>query len=209
MVAGLFPNSYSAVPNSTAGTFLALSLALNLRVTGALRNTCQRNLSCQVKIWTTTITSSLKSLILCRNVRIKCHIGNEWLSISLQMDGEGLLNDELPNCWECPKCYKGDETEKGQVRSEYSAPFYHRKASFCYTVLIYMERLNAPFFCTWAFGEFRWLWCSESWTCLHTLGRLSRWCVRSHSLAGEHQGELFHWAKYLYLETGTVDTILS
>ncbi|NXY38607.1 KDM2A demethylase, partial [Pomatorhinus ruficollis] len=36
--------------------------------------------------------------------------------LSLQMDGEGLLNDELPNCWECPKCYQGDDTEKGQVR---------------------------------------------------------------------------------------------
>ncbi|NXT25229.1 KDM2A demethylase, partial [Syrrhaptes paradoxus] len=34
----------------------------------------------------------------------------------LQMDGEGLLNDELPNCWECPKCYQGDDTEKGQKR---------------------------------------------------------------------------------------------
>uniref|UniRef100_A0A803TJL2 [histone H3]-dimethyl-L-lysine(36) demethylase n=1 Tax=Anolis carolinensis TaxID=28377 RepID=A0A803TJL2_ANOCA len=34
----------------------------------------------------------------------------------LAMDGEGLLNDELPNCWECPKCYKGDEAEKGQKR---------------------------------------------------------------------------------------------
>lgn len=32
------------------------------------------------------------------------------------MDGEGLLNEELPNCWECPKCYKGDEVEKGQVK---------------------------------------------------------------------------------------------
>lgn len=37
--------------------------------------------------------------------------------LSFQMDGEGLLNDELPNCWECPKCYQGDDTEKGQVRS--------------------------------------------------------------------------------------------
>lgn len=37
---------------------------------------------------------------------------------SLQMDGEGLLNDELPNCWECPKCYQGDDTEKGQVGGE-------------------------------------------------------------------------------------------
>lgn len=38
--------------------------------------------------------------------------------LSLQMDGEGLLNDELPNCWECPKCYQGDDSEKGQVRSK-------------------------------------------------------------------------------------------
>lgn len=37
--------------------------------------------------------------------------------LSLQMDGEGLLNDELPNCWECPKCYQGDDAEKGQVGS--------------------------------------------------------------------------------------------
>lgn len=37
---------------------------------------------------------------------------------SWQMDGEGLLNDELPNCWECPKCYQGDDAEKGQVRDE-------------------------------------------------------------------------------------------
>ena len=32
------------------------------------------------------------------------------------MDGEGLLNEELPNCWECPKCYQEDSSEKTQVR---------------------------------------------------------------------------------------------
>lgn len=32
------------------------------------------------------------------------------------MDGEGLLNEELPNCWECPKCYQEDNAEKAQVR---------------------------------------------------------------------------------------------
>lgn len=32
------------------------------------------------------------------------------------MDGEGLLNEELPNCWECPKCYQEDNSEKAQVR---------------------------------------------------------------------------------------------
>uniref|UniRef100_A0A8D2NJ53 [histone H3]-dimethyl-L-lysine(36) demethylase n=1 Tax=Zosterops lateralis melanops TaxID=1220523 RepID=A0A8D2NJ53_ZOSLA len=49
---------------------------------------------------------------------MECCICNEIVHPGcLQMDGEGLLNDELPNCWECPKCYQGDDTEKGQVRS--------------------------------------------------------------------------------------------
>nr|XP_028595258.1 lysine-specific demethylase 2A isoform X2 [Podarcis muralis] len=48
---------------------------------------------------------------------MECCICNEIVHPGcLQMDGEGLLNDELPNCWECPKCYKGDESEKGQKR---------------------------------------------------------------------------------------------
>uniref|UniRef100_A0A2D4IQD5 CXXC-type domain-containing protein n=1 Tax=Micrurus lemniscatus lemniscatus TaxID=129467 RepID=A0A2D4IQD5_MICLE len=48
---------------------------------------------------------------------MECCICNEIVHPGcLQMDGEGLLNEELPNCWECPKCYKGDEAEKGQVR---------------------------------------------------------------------------------------------
>ncbi|KAM3852083.1 lysine-specific demethylase 2A isoform 1-T1 [Vipera latastei] len=48
---------------------------------------------------------------------MECCICNEIVHPGcLQMDGEGLLNEELPNCWECPKCYKGDEAEKGQKR---------------------------------------------------------------------------------------------
>ncbi|XP_054826546.1 lysine-specific demethylase 2A isoform X1 [Eublepharis macularius] len=48
---------------------------------------------------------------------MECCICNEIVHPGcLQMDGEGILNDELPNCWECPKCYKGDESEKGQKR---------------------------------------------------------------------------------------------
>uniref|UniRef100_A0A803XPY6 [histone H3]-dimethyl-L-lysine(36) demethylase n=1 Tax=Meleagris gallopavo TaxID=9103 RepID=A0A803XPY6_MELGA len=48
---------------------------------------------------------------------MECCICNEIVHPGcLQMDGEGLLNDELPNCWECPKCYQGDDTEKGQKR---------------------------------------------------------------------------------------------
>ncbi|XP_048339512.1 lysine-specific demethylase 2A isoform X8 [Sphaerodactylus townsendi] len=48
---------------------------------------------------------------------MECCICNEIVHPGcLRMDGEGILNDELPNCWECPKCYKGDESEKGQKR---------------------------------------------------------------------------------------------
>ncbi|CAM9489295.1 unnamed protein product [Bubo scandiacus] len=48
---------------------------------------------------------------------MECCICNEIVHPGcLQMDGEGLLNDELPNCWECPKCYQGDDAEKGQKR---------------------------------------------------------------------------------------------
>ncbi|KAL8182915.1 UNVERIFIED_CONTAM: Lysine-specific demethylase 2A, partial [Gekko kuhli] len=48
---------------------------------------------------------------------MECCICNEIVHPGcLRMDGEGILNDELPNCWECPKCYKGDELEKGQKR---------------------------------------------------------------------------------------------
>ncbi|TFJ97979.1 erythroblast NAD(P)(+)--arginine ADP-ribosyltransferase-like [Platysternon megacephalum] len=48
---------------------------------------------------------------------MECCICNEIVHPGcLQMDGEGLLNDELPNCWECPKCYQGDDSEKGQKR---------------------------------------------------------------------------------------------
>uniref|UniRef100_A0A8C0IJP5 [histone H3]-dimethyl-L-lysine(36) demethylase n=1 Tax=Bubo bubo TaxID=30461 RepID=A0A8C0IJP5_BUBBB len=50
---------------------------------------------------------------------MECCICNEIVHPGcLQMDGEGLLNDELPNCWECPKCYQGDDAEKGQVGDE-------------------------------------------------------------------------------------------
>ncbi|XP_012308305.1 lysine-specific demethylase 2A isoform X5 [Aotus nancymaae] len=48
---------------------------------------------------------------------MECCICNEIVHPGcLQMDGEGLLNEELPNCWECPKCYQEDSSEKAQKR---------------------------------------------------------------------------------------------
>lgn len=43
------------------------------------------------------------------------------------MDGEGLLNEELPNCWECPKCYQEDSSEKAQVRERFQSCTVRRK----------------------------------------------------------------------------------
>ncbi|GAB1302002.1 Lysine-specific demethylase 2A [Apodemus speciosus] len=48
---------------------------------------------------------------------MECCICNEIVHPGcLQMDGEGLLNEELPNCWECPKCYQEDSSDKAQKR---------------------------------------------------------------------------------------------
>ena len=32
---------------------------------------------------------------------------NENICICLQIQGEGLVNKDLPSCWECPKCVQG------------------------------------------------------------------------------------------------------
>lgn len=29
---------------------------------------------------------------------------------------EGIINDEIPNCWECPKCHKEGKTSKVRAR---------------------------------------------------------------------------------------------
>lgn len=31
---------------------------------------------------------------------------------------EGIINDEIPNCWECPKCHKEGKTSKVRARPE-------------------------------------------------------------------------------------------
>lgn len=32
---------------------------------------------------------------------------------------EGIINDEIPNCWECPKCHKEGKTSKVRVGGLY------------------------------------------------------------------------------------------
>ena len=66
------------------------------------------------------------------------------------MDGEGLLNEELPNCWECPKCYQEDSSEKAQVRERFQSRTVRRKQvssleiTFAFACFFWPRRL---FFC--------------------------------------------------------------
>ncbi|XP_031697405.1 F-box/LRR-repeat protein 19, partial [Anarrhichthys ocellatus] len=48
---------------------------------------------------------------------MECTICNEIIHPScLKMNkAEGIINDEIPNCWECPKCHKEGKTSKDQA----------------------------------------------------------------------------------------------
>lgn len=38
------------------------------------------------------------------------------MCVCVQMGkAEGIINDEIPNCWECPKCHKEGKTNKVRV----------------------------------------------------------------------------------------------
>lgn len=64
------------------------------------------------------------------------------------MDGEGLLNEELPNCWECPKCYQEDSSEKAQVRELYPDLHCEKKGSIklrrCLPLQLYSHGYSDP-----------------------------------------------------------------
>ncbi|KAJ1168773.1 hypothetical protein NDU88_000687 [Pleurodeles waltl] len=50
---------------------------------------------------------------------MECCICNEIVHPScLMMDGEGILNEELPNCWECPKCNEEKKSENVMMAPE-------------------------------------------------------------------------------------------
>ncbi|XP_068605485.1 F-box/LRR-repeat protein 19 [Brachionichthys hirsutus] len=48
---------------------------------------------------------------------MECTICNEIIHPSCLKMGkaEGIINDEIPNCWECPKCHKEGKTSKEQM----------------------------------------------------------------------------------------------
>uniref|UniRef100_A0A3Q0SYN7 F-box and leucine-rich repeat protein 19 n=1 Tax=Amphilophus citrinellus TaxID=61819 RepID=A0A3Q0SYN7_AMPCI len=49
---------------------------------------------------------------------MECTICNEIIHPSCLKMGkaEGIINDEIPNCWECPKCHKEGKTSKVRIR---------------------------------------------------------------------------------------------
>ncbi|KAM4702534.1 lysine-specific demethylase 2A [Rhinophrynus dorsalis] len=53
---------------------------------------------------------------------MECSLCNEIVHPGcLEMDGEGLLSDELPNYWECPKCYEGQKHMKRKAVDNYES----------------------------------------------------------------------------------------
>uniref|UniRef100_M4AWQ1 Zgc:158376 n=1 Tax=Xiphophorus maculatus TaxID=8083 RepID=M4AWQ1_XIPMA len=67
-----------------------------------------------------TVDSEEEKFSLCL---MECTICNEIIHPSCLKMGkaDGIINDEIPNCWECPKCHKEGKTSKvsrsGPVRS--------------------------------------------------------------------------------------------
>uniref|UniRef100_A0A667WSR7 Zgc:158376 n=1 Tax=Myripristis murdjan TaxID=586833 RepID=A0A667WSR7_9TELE len=53
---------------------------------------------------------------------MECTICNEIIHPSCLKMGkaEGIINDEIPNCWECPKCHKEGKTSKVSARRRQS-----------------------------------------------------------------------------------------
>lgn len=42
---------------------------------------------------------------------ISCYMNYVNTTYILQVPGEGIINKDLPSCWECPKCVQGKKTE--------------------------------------------------------------------------------------------------
>uniref|UniRef100_A0A8D3DZE7 PHD-type domain-containing protein n=1 Tax=Scophthalmus maximus TaxID=52904 RepID=A0A8D3DZE7_SCOMX len=61
-----------------------------------------------------TVESEEEKFSLCL---MECTICNEIIHPSCLKMGkaEGIINDEIPNCWECPKCHKEGKTSKDQA----------------------------------------------------------------------------------------------
>nr|XP_057904174.1 F-box/LRR-repeat protein 19 isoform X1 [Doryrhamphus excisus] len=61
-----------------------------------------------------TVDSEEDKFSLCL---MECTICNEIIHPSCLKMGkaEGIINDEIPNCWECPKCHKEGKTSKDQA----------------------------------------------------------------------------------------------
>ncbi|XP_055366756.1 LOW QUALITY PROTEIN: F-box/LRR-repeat protein 19 [Betta splendens] len=61
-----------------------------------------------------TVDSEEEKFSLCL---MECTICNEIIHPSCLKMGkaEGIINDEIPNCWECPKCHKEGKTSKDQA----------------------------------------------------------------------------------------------
>uniref|UniRef100_A0A671PDP3 F-box/LRR-repeat protein 19-like n=1 Tax=Sinocyclocheilus anshuiensis TaxID=1608454 RepID=A0A671PDP3_9TELE len=75
---------------------------------------------------------------------MECTICNEIIHPSCLKMGkaEGIINDEIPNCWECPKCHKEGKTSKVRLyRPHRLSPFLNTESLHSLIVCIHFHTL--------------------------------------------------------------------
>uniref|UniRef100_A0A8C6T574 PHD-type domain-containing protein n=1 Tax=Neogobius melanostomus TaxID=47308 RepID=A0A8C6T574_9GOBI len=79
-----------------------------------MKNICDICLCPQPVLPHTAVCLACGEFSLCL---MECTICNEIIHPSCLKMGkaEGIINDEIPNCWECPKCHKEGKTSKDQT----------------------------------------------------------------------------------------------
>uniref|UniRef100_A0A3B3IK02 F-box and leucine-rich repeat protein 19 n=2 Tax=Oryzias TaxID=8089 RepID=A0A3B3IK02_ORYLA len=86
-----------------------------------------------------TVDSEEEKFSLCL---MECTICNEIIHPSCLKMGkaEGIINDEIPNCWECPKCHKEGKTSKVRAEPHGSSRSYHREKLERFKRMCLLER---------------------------------------------------------------------
>uniref|UniRef100_A0A8C2ANA8 [histone H3]-dimethyl-L-lysine(36) demethylase n=1 Tax=Cyprinus carpio TaxID=7962 RepID=A0A8C2ANA8_CYPCA len=72
----------------------------------------------------------------------------------LKTSGEGVVNKDLPSCWECPKCVVGKETDS-EVKHIFSSTLTHTPTILRgFLPLLFEHTFSVPFFLIFSFTYF-------------------------------------------------------
>uniref|UniRef100_A0A8C1J3L2 Lysine (K)-specific demethylase 2Aa n=1 Tax=Cyprinus carpio TaxID=7962 RepID=A0A8C1J3L2_CYPCA len=72
----------------------------------------------------------------------------------LKTSGEGVVNKDLPSCWECPKCVVGKETDS-EVKHIFSSTLTHMPTILRgFLPLLFEHTFSVPFFLIFSFTYF-------------------------------------------------------